>query len=1702
QTMKNSIVFTGTIKHEGVKEQTDYLCLKNGKGEDDSEGVSLLRLLLYPKGVKLNRTSAGQTDANISFKVFARKLTDTDNAVQISFSSQDASPKTETSPRKRTNVAKSITLNIDFPTDTIVIKGNYEAISFKIEADTAGREVQFEHVIGADMPTLTLIESDVELVEIAEEKDEDVKSECQSEAKSEADETASTNVNIIEEGEIKDEKEEIKEKEEPMDEEKAEEEKEEGEEEEDEKKEEIEEEKDQENEEHENSMEEYDLVLEEDQEDVEDDANKSVEMEAEPVVKLTDEEKKALEEQRAEEKRLRREREDREAGLLEDETDFTADKFEPTKILCRRPPWRERAAPVDIKAWELFCDAVTTFESTTLDEYVDDWVVTVENLLPQLRNCFREAAAKGIPDAPDDLVENLPLLMSDWARFGLCLDRADAQPSPAKFLRVGMGIVEQIAGYSFEPRYGCALLEQGIAWDLMNVLTETTYSALQHDVLHVLHLLQCCRGVSLTAADVFFKFEKASVEKTEGEEKEDEEEKEKEEKGENEEEVKEKGEDEMASIYDRLALLATQMDETSCESTSLLDLALRVISRANLNAAAARLLAATRAVVVAAAAAAGADEEERVELSSALNSFLDRFHRNEGVLRGFGLEEEARKAYGVLTECDWTGVVSVLLSLTHDQTTNRAVGFTAAILEAQECVGLFALAESSLPLQRLLVKQLMMMERKEVKKKDNIRQSKLMDDDAFTYDETPSLDKRKESGKELASRIAHRLRVLQLVDELAECNKSLSFDSMDDPARLSVLHRLLRMSVTEEGESALCSIFSQCAFSLLTSIVTAVVEDKRWEAYAKDRKRVLCNDARSRPSFVYALELMKIVSAKADGAAFWTRNARHYQKMIKYQPLLPPTTSLHSWWDPFKDTVVASADLGSHIVVTAIRARLREYATKMDDGDPSAGAVALLRVMESLLMEERRTAAPRGAAARIETISYCLSDGIPKVIEDILKSSLEYRLSLFTLGTSIESGNGSELFKEFAERALRILSLLYSSSLDASGSVRGLSVNAVGYAVGLWTLTTGIMKTVPSLGETGASLRREVLVFLRVMGGFAYRGEKEELEGDWEGKSALTRMVRRVMDYGKDRMMCQPAALTLLCIVQEWCEEEEGGEGRKRFEEALKESTKAVGALLLNYAPYARQMALRVFERLDRTIGGEVYTALTKSIYSHFIAAFTCRPKRNKHCVDKEDVSVLSAKERHVALAKVFSSLTSSRRFVVALLQTLHDDAQASGRLSHILAVATYSSAKWKTHHECQEALVDVVARLADHSFYEEDTLGDMDELIEANDEEEEEEKEEEEEMEEMEQADEFLDETYGVAEEEEAEKKEGEKEEEKEKKHPDLPLRLCRVLVRMATSPVAAPPTAAAAIAALAKLHAHDSALAKDSVIRAWVDHKWKFPLVRGLLHAATTAAAKDEAKKEKVEDLLRSTIAHLNSVFGSCETEGRMATLLDVNGKEEMTIGSGENKCVLQPISSMIESMSEKERAEWMKAVEKAKETETAEPPPLAPRSHVIYKREENDPEMREEEMAKKLSLIISVTSSDYNDVELNPTLKVDIDKRRKPVKNAETRLRLAERADGYPVKRPDLSKPDRIEKAKDSAKKENAKGSPSTKAGSAEATKAAAARVAAIKSKPATAAAEKEKKEENIPNRIQPAVIPSRPAKRSAPTSVPRAGIKRRR
>lgn len=64
--MKNSIVFTGTIKHESVKEQTDYLCLKNGKGEDDSEGVSLLRLLLYPKGVKLNRTSAGSASFSLN----------------------------------------------------------------------------------------------------------------------------------------------------------------------------------------------------------------------------------------------------------------------------------------------------------------------------------------------------------------------------------------------------------------------------------------------------------------------------------------------------------------------------------------------------------------------------------------------------------------------------------------------------------------------------------------------------------------------------------------------------------------------------------------------------------------------------------------------------------------------------------------------------------------------------------------------------------------------------------------------------------------------------------------------------------------------------------------------------------------------------------------------------------------------------------------------------------------------------------------------------------------------------------------------------------------------------------------------------------------------------------------------------------------------------------------------------------------------------------------------------------------------------------------------------------------------------------------------------------------------------------------------------------------------------------------------------
>ncbi|GMR52976.1 hypothetical protein PMAYCL1PPCAC_23171, partial [Pristionchus mayeri] len=1260
QMTKASVVFAGTIKHESAREQTDYLCLKNGEGEDDSEGVSLVRLILIPKGVKLNRTSAGQTDPNISFKVFARRLTDTDSAVQIAVQiSSTYPPPVETSPKKKKETQRPISLNIDFPTDTIVIRGVYEAISFKIEAETGGKEVQFEHVIGEDVPTLTLIDATADDVVMAEEKEELLFEESQSDEKSERDGSVSTVAPSIDEGEIKEEEEEVTVKEEEEGEVTTKEEEEEGEMMKGVKTEEEEVEEGEAIEEEEDGMEEYeDLVLEDDHDEVDEDPNKSMEVEVkEEVVEMTEEEKKALEAQRAEEKRLRREREDREAEELEKDTDFSLHKFEPVKIHCRRPPWRERASPVDHKAWELFCDAVTTFESGTLDEYIDDWVITVENLLPSLRSCFREAAARGIPDAPEDILDTLPLLMADWARFGLCLDRADAQPSPAKFLRVGMGIVEQIAGYSFEPRYGCTLLEQGITWDLMNVITETTYSSLQLDVLQVMQTLQSCRGVSLTAAEVFFKFEKANGEKMEEEEKEAEEEKEKgKEKGDDLQRIELIIADDTASIYDRLALLAAQMDETSCESTSLLDLILRVISRANLNSAAARLLAATRSAAMAVAATGKEDETEKRKLCSALDSFLDRFHGNEVILRGFGMEEEARKAYGVLAECDWTGVVSILLSLPHDETTQKAVSFTAGLLDTQECVGLFALSESSPALQKLLLKQLMMMERKEEKKEKAKTPKSLCDD--FSFDETPSLVKKRKDGRELASRLAHRLRVLQLVDELAECNKSLTFDSMDDSHRLSVLHRLLRMSVTEEGEAALCSVFSHCAFSLLSSIVTAVIEEKKWEGSPKEKKRQLSADARGRPSFVYALEIMKIVSARAEGAGFWTRNARHYQKMAKYQPLLPPTSSLHSWWEPFKDTVIASADLGSHTVVTAIRTRLREYATKTDDGDPPAGAVALLRVVESLLSEGRRTASARGAAARAETISYCLSDGMHKVVEDLLKMSLDYRLSLWSLGTSIESGASSELFTEYAQRALRILCILYGSSLGESGSVRGLSVNAVGYAVGLWTLTTGVMKTSPSVGESGLSLRRSVVAFLRVMGGLEYRGEKE-LEGDWEGKSALTRMVRRAMDYGKDRMQCQPAALTLLCYVQEWCEE---GDWRSRFEEAFRESAKAIAIMLLNYAPYCRQMATVVFQRLDKTVTGETYAALAKSIFSHLIHLFSTRPKRVKHIIDKEDVSILIARERHLTLANIFYQMTSSRRFLVALLQTLHDDTQYSCR--------------------------------------------------------------------------------------------------------------------------------------------------------------------------------------------------------------------------------------------------------------------------------------------------------------------------------------------------------------------------------------------------------------------------------------------------------
>ncbi|GMT27652.1 hypothetical protein PFISCL1PPCAC_18949, partial [Pristionchus fissidentatus] len=867
---------------------------------------------------------------------------------------------------------------------------------------------------------------------------------------------------------------------------------------------------------------------------------------------------------------------------------------------------------------------------------------------------------------------------------------------------------------------------------------------------------ECCRGVSLSAAAYFFRFEKAGGEKGE----------EKEEKMEGEEEKKE---EEVASIYDRLALLAAQMDETSCESTSLLDLTLRVLSRANVNSAASRLVAATRSVVAVAAAAGKEKEEEserRKELSLALHSFIDRFNANETVLRGFGAEEETRRAYGLLAECDWTGVVSVLLSLPHDETTQKAIKFTARIIDGEECIGLFALAESSPALQRLLLKQLRMVEERE-EKKEEIKIPLSIDDD-FTYDETPRLDKKKRSGKELSSIIAHRLHVLKLVDELAEVNKGLNFESIDDERRIDVLHRLLRMIVTEEGESALSFVFSECAFSLLSSIISCVMDDKRWDTANKEKKRNLVASVRSSSAFNYTLEIMKTVTSRAERASFWVRNARHYQKISRCQQLLPPTSSLHEWWEPLNDGAIASVDLGFHTVISAVTKRLREYSTKLDDGDPPLGALTLLRIIESWLTDGRKVATPRGVASRSETILFCLTDGLPKAIEDILKKSVEYRLSLWSLGTSIEYGTGASVFREFALKAFKVLSLLYGASLDLSSTVKGLSVNAVGHAVGVWTLTSGVMKVSLSLGENGKELRRAVLSFLRVMSGFEYAGETE-LECDWEGKSALTRTLRRAMDYGKDRVQCQPAALSLLCHIQSMCTA--GGEKwTKQFDDAIGESAKAIGVLLLNYAPYAREMAFKVFERIDATIGGEAYAALAKWLLSHLIQSIATRPKRAKNTIDKDDVCILIARSRHVALAKMFSQFSSSRRFIVALLQILHEDANLSNRLQLLLSLTSFPNQKTESHWEFQELLINVLSKLADHYFYEADTLavGDMEEMIEEKEEEEQEEQEEEEEdeaMGEVEEADEFLDENCGVIEEEEGGEKKEEKEEKEEEK-------------------------------------------------------------------------------------------------------------------------------------------------------------------------------------------------------------------------------------------------------------------------------------------------------------------------------------------------
>ncbi|VDK65204.1 unnamed protein product [Onchocerca ochengi] len=106
-------------------------------------------------------------------------------------------------------------------------------------------------------------------------------------------------------------------------------------------------------------------------------------------------------------------------------------------------PWKcvEDMKPTDLE-YELFCGALESFWSKPLTELVDDWIISMETILPTIRSSIRiytKAASS------EEKIHEMDVELARWVEFGLSSSHSISYAGNSQMVMIGCSLMKQLS---------------------------------------------------------------------------------------------------------------------------------------------------------------------------------------------------------------------------------------------------------------------------------------------------------------------------------------------------------------------------------------------------------------------------------------------------------------------------------------------------------------------------------------------------------------------------------------------------------------------------------------------------------------------------------------------------------------------------------------------------------------------------------------------------------------------------------------------------------------------------------------------------------------------------------------------------------------------------------------------------------------------------------------------------------------------------------------------------------------------------------------------------------------------------------------------------------------------------------------------------------------------------------------------------------